>query len=90
MSCSAKMMTLLLAVASSPGCSGDFQTRRIEVSSSMFSEPNRTIVSIDSLSIALSESGVTMLTKLPPVTPGILLIRPAATSDPRPPAPSAD
>ena len=49
----------------------------------MSSDPSRTIVSIDSLSIELSESGVTLLTKLPPATPGILRIRPAATSDPR-------
>ena len=50
--------------------------------SSMLSAPMRTMVSIDSLSIWLSESGVTVLTKLPPVTPGILRMRPEVTSAP--------
>ena len=36
----------------------------------------------DSLSNSLSESGLTLLTKLPPATPGILRISPALTSAP--------
>ena len=44
---------------------GISRTRRTSVISSMLSAPMRTMVSMDSLSIWLSESGVTVLTKLP-------------------------
>ena len=44
-------------VRAAQDAAGTSSTRRIEVSSSMSSDPSRTIVSIDSLSIALSESG---------------------------------
>ena len=71
-------MRLLAAIRAA----GTSMIRRTTVISSMSKAPSRRMMSTDSRTVWLNEAVVTLLTKLPPATPGTLWTSPPVTSEP--------